>query len=72
MGFCPSGLLSYMGIPQEVVCKGDTKVLPRFDGSELVTINGIQASYLGPLFADPDDLTLQWVEGHLPVFFQGL
>ena len=54
-----------MGIPLEVVCKGDTKVIPQFDGGKLVTMDGIRTSYLSPLFADPDDLTLQWFEGHL-------
>ena len=53
-----------MGIPREVICKADAKVLPEFDGGELVTMDGIRASYLSPLFADPDDLTLQWVERH--------
>ena len=57
---------------REVVYKGDAKVLPGFDGGELVTMDGIRASYLSPLFADPDDLILQWVEGQLPVFFLGL
>ena len=61
-----------MGIPREVVCKGDAKVLPQFDGGELVTLDGIRASYLSPFFADPDYFTLQWVEGHLLVFFPGL
>ena len=64
--------LVYMGIPLEVVCKGDAKVLPRFDSGDLVTMDGIRASYLSPLFADPDDLTHQRVEGHLPVPFPGL
>ena len=35
-------------------------------------MDGIRASYLSPLFADPDDLTFQWVEGYLPVFSPGL
>ena len=35
-------------------------------------MDGIRASYLSPPFSDPDDLTLPWVEGHLPVPFPGL
>ena len=61
-----------MGIPWEVVCKGDAEILPGFDSGQLMTMDGIRAIYLSPLFADPDDLTLQRVEGHLPVPFPGL
>ena len=35
-------------------------------------MDGLRASYLSPFFADPDDLALQRVEGHLPIYFRGL
>ena len=56
-----------MGIPREVVCKGDALTLPGFDDGELVTMDGIKAGYRSPPFVDTDDLILQWIEGHLSV-----
>ena len=46
-----------MGIPWDAVCKGNAKVLPGFDTGELVTMDGIRASFPSPPFADPGDLT---------------
>ena len=60
-----------MGIPREILCEGDAKVLPGLDLGKLVSMNRIGASYQFPSIADSDDLTFYKIKGHLPVSFPG-
>ena len=57
-----------MGMPGQVRCYCNSKVLSCLDKNQIATMDGIGGCNRFPFPSYSDDLTFAWVERHLPVF----